>query len=69
MASESLLAMMPIPPVHAKPDVGHVNPDGQKKRGEDARKEHRDRDPEASESHPVPNTRGQITGKLIDTTA
>jgi len=75
MAAESLLSVMPIPPVQAKPDVTRVSPDGQEKRGEDGHKGRRDREADETESpasaapHPVPNTQGQITGKLIDTTA
>lgn len=65
MAFESLLSIPTVPAVHAKPDVGRVNPDGQNKReNKNSRQESHEERP-----HPVPNIQGQVTGKLIDTTA
>lgn len=66
MAFESLLSMI-TPAVHAKPDVGRVNPDGQYKREQQGKKQ-REQNGDGR-AHPIPNTQGQITGKLIDTTA
>lgn len=68
MAFESLLSLVTTPAVHAKPEVGRVNPDGQNKqeqRGQPKRRQHEE-DPHVQ---PVPNALGEITGKLIDTTA
>jgi hypothetical protein len=66
MALDTLLSFLQPPPVHAKPEVVRVNPDGQNKR--DGR-EREPRKPQEAHGHPIPNAQGQITGKLIDTTA
>lgn len=67
MSFQSLLSLNSVALVHAKPDVASANPDGQN-RGEN--RQRRKKPEEAQETvHPVPNTQGQITGKLIDTTA
>lgn len=65
MSFESLLLIPTVPAIHAKPDVGRVTPDGQSKRENGgARQKSQEERP-----HPVPNEQGQVTGKLIDTTA
>lgn len=68
MAFESLLALVAPPAVHAKPDVGRVNPEGQNKRESRDRPKRNLQDDDTS-AHPIPNALGEITGKLIDTTA
>lgn len=67
MASNSLLALVMPPAVHAKPEVTAVNPDGRNSSQQERKK--RERESAAGEPHPVPNAQGQITGKVIDTTA
>jgi hypothetical protein len=66
MAASSLLALI-TPPVHAKPEVTAVNPDGRNAQQQEHRK--RERQAAGGSPHPVPNAQGQITGKVIDTTA
>lgn len=66
MAFESLLPLLPVSVVHAKPDAGRVTPDGQGKR---EKQNQRQREQSDEPAHPVLNAQGQITGKLIDTTA
>lgn len=68
MAFELLRSLMPSPAVHAKPDVAHVNSDGQN-RQENPQQSKRERQDEGRHTQPVPNIDGQITGKVIDTTA
>jgi len=68
MAFELLRSLMPSPAVHAKPDVAHVNPDGQNRQGK-SQQSKRERQDEDRHPQPVPNIDGQITGKEIDTTA
>ncbi len=66
MGLDSFISLIQPPPVHAKPDVVRANPDGQNKRDNrdnEPRKKHEDG------AHPIPNAQGQLTGKLIDTTA
>lgn len=66
MAFETLQALF-SPAIRAKPDVGRVSPDSQPKQ---QKQEQRKREPsDDGSAHPVPNSQGQITGKLIDTTA
>lgn len=67
MAFESLLSLVTTPAVHAKPEVGRVNPDGQNKQEKQRQPKRAHQDEQSA--HPVPNTLGEITGKLIDTTA
>lgn len=69
MAASSLLALVMPPAVHAKPEVTAVNPDGRNASQQERRKREREREPAAEGTHPVPNAQGQITGKVIDTTA
>ena len=68
MAFDSLLSLISPPAVHAKPDVSRVNPDGQNRQEGRGRKKHEGQE-EGKATQPVPNTLGEITGKLIDTTA
>mgnify|MGYP001332675847 CR=1 FL=1 len=67
MAFDSLRTLLPTPAVHAKPDAGGVNPEGQNRHGQQrqSKREHQ----EEQSAHPVPNALGEITGKVIDTTA
>lgn len=65
MAFETLLSLLAVSAVHAKPDAGRTNSEGQNRRESKAQQRRQGRDA----SHPVPNTQGQMTGKLIDTTA
>jgi len=67
MTFELLRSLLPTPAIHAKPDVGGVNPEGQNHHGQQ-RQGKRERQ-EESAAHPVPNALGEITGKLIDTVA
>lgn len=67
MASSSLLALVSSPAVHAKPDAAAVNPDGRNSPQQERKK--REREAVAESLHPVPNAQGQMTGKVIDTTA
>ena len=67
MAFDTLRSLLPTPAIHAKPDVGGVNPEGQQRHGQQ-RQGKRERQ-EESATHPVPNALGEITGKLIDTVA
>lgn len=67
MAFDTLRSLLPIPAIHAKPDVGGVNPEGQNRHGQQ-RQSKRERQEEPA-AHPVPNALGEITGKLIDTVA
>jgi hypothetical protein len=69
MGFETPVSFASIPAVHAKPDVGHVNPDGQDKRERKDRQPRRNGDNRDDAPHPIPNAQGQITGKLIDITA
>lgn len=69
MSFETQVSFANIPAVHAKPDVGHVNPDGQGKRESKDRQARQNNDDRDDTPHPVPNAQGQITGKLIDITA
>ncbi len=66
MAFESLASLLHPPPVHAKPDIARVNPDGRNRQNSQGQQQKRGQEETA---HPVPNTQGQITGKLIDITA
>jgi hypothetical protein len=70
MAFESILSVISPPAVHAKPDVVRVNPEGQngQERREQPKRERQEPE-QGQHAHPVPNTQGQITGKLIDITA
>ncbi len=66
MAFDSLLSMI-VTAVRAKPEVGRANPEGHAKRDhQDSKQRGQSEDRRAQ---PVPNCQGQITGKLIDTTA
>ena len=67
MTFELLRSLMPTTAVHAKPDASGVNPEGQNRQGKQRHSKREDRDEPAV--HPVPNALGEITGKLIDTTA
>lgn len=67
MAFEALLSPIAPPAVHAKPDVGRVDSEGQNKRDDRSRQKRKEgNDTSAS---PIPNAEGQIIGKLIDTMA
>lgn len=68
MAFDTLLSLITPPAVHAKPDVSRVNPDGQNRQEGRERKKREGQD-DGKGPQPVPNTLGEITGKLIDTTA
>lgn len=68
MGFESLLSIIAPPAVHAKPDVGRINPEGQQGNPGQQRKR-RPSNRETDPAHPVPNALGEITGKLIDTQA
>jgi len=67
MDSSSLLALVVSPAVHAKPDAAAVNPDG--RNAQQQERKQRERKAAAGAAHPVRNAQGQITGKVIDTTA
>ena len=67
MTFDLLRSLLPTPAVHAKPEVTAVNPEGQQRHGQQ-RQGKRERQEEQS-AHPVLNALGEITGKLIDTTA
>jgi hypothetical protein len=69
MGFETPVSFASIAAVHAKPDVGHANPDGQGKRENRARQPRQSSAGNNDAPHPVPNAQGQITGKLIDITA
>ncbi len=69
MADSALLALVMPPAVHAKPAVTSVNPDGRNSAQSERQKRGRRDDGNAEGTHPIPNTQGQITGKVIDTTA
>lgn len=69
MAYSALLALVMPPAVHAKPAVTSVNPDGRNSAQSDRQKRGRSEDGNTEAAHPVPNAQGQITGKVIDTTA
>jgi hypothetical protein len=74
MALESMLSFITTPAIHAKPDVGRVNSEGQNKRENKDQSKHDSHAGAGGQDagacvHPVPNTLGEITGKLIDTTA
>lgn len=66
MAYSALVALV-MPPVYTKPDVTSVNPEGRNSQPQERKKRERKAEPE--NAHPVPNAQGQITGKVIDTTA
>jgi hypothetical protein len=66
---------MPIEPVvhtiqTVRPtgEAERERPDGRSSRRDEGRQQHEEHAPHG-EAHPVPNDRGQITGKIIDVTA
>lgn len=69
MVFENLLTRIQPPLVHAKPDVARINPDGRPARDGRDRQSRREAESDEDSGNPVPNALGQLTGKLIDTTA
>ena len=69
MTVDTLTSITNTQSVHQKHDAERVGSDGQSKQGEQHKGEHRQRQPDATEPHPVTNEQGQTTGKVIDTTA
>ncbi|KYC29397.1 protein of unknown function [Sterolibacterium denitrificans] len=68
MALDTLPALLRIPTVSAIPDTSQTNPDDRKRR-EQPRDHHEQSPEETPHTQPVVNIDGQITGRLIDTTA
>lgn len=68
MAFDTLPALLRIPTVSAIPDTSQTNPDSRKRREQPH--DNPERPPEeAAHAQPVVNIDGQLTGRLIDTTA
>ncbi|MEW6165685.1 MAG: hypothetical protein AB1642_11550 [Pseudomonadota bacterium] len=66
MTYSALLALVTPPLVHAKPDASRTNPDGQSRHKQQEQGQRQEKEEPA---RPVPNIQGQVTGKVIDTTA
>lgn len=68
MEFDRLPALPRIPTVSVVPDVGQTHPDNRKRR-EQPHGGHAPPQDDTSPTQPVVNIDGQLTGRLIDTTA